>query len=785
MASNTRDAGVSRLSIGFRHLVDWGSETNSSRTTQGLTPFQSTTSSLSQYIKYNMKGESESLALPGGGFPRAEAAVYTGLHNEIPLDYSSNPDWFNRYVRQMEYIVAEQNIGGENANPGIPTRRWIYGSPSGPKGGKAWKQHSAGDPNTPTFERLLKADVEQPINILYTKLYFNLLRSMGRLQGQSLQNVLRFIESDDPALRRMANSLIIGLLRSEIPFDEAAEEAVSASVEAAGGRLGGASKQEILAELTGRGLAVIAGHAQLGGSDPVDVLFHEDVEISWPDPVNGPNSITVRLVELTEEDWTDGGHHGTGYGTSGLTTAPAIMDYYNDERIPQYNNIISLVKNFVDAMEPTSGGLSTSGNMRETQEAQYRRTANQLASNLLKHKSLSGGARGSTDDLFIVLSQGIAQEEAWAASMLGATDELMLKDLVFVLHHMGNAGTIYDDPRFGPQSDFEVNQYGEMVSFDQGNGEEYSVIINFRVRADGGFEQLQNGDVAVTQQSINDILLAVWRSQYTDAQLDEAFQLATTARGMSAFASYFTEQAGVAATVYGSSRFTARADAAIPAHMDNLMYVFFHVGNAKMKKGMNKLLKDMRSEADTFSSSLRASLSSELSNRWPNFAWGSSNRRYGGGNDDRTHSEGRYPPMALARQFSLGIDFGHGGQFFPQVDTNRTEDGNQMWPFQTDAEYEAEHGFSMFANSAQRSADGIQGGTPNRKRVRPEHGVTDFEQAAIANYSGSLRLSHWWRAAPVVWSSGDTARTPPPDPLEFVWAAPYVVWQHYQVSGSA
>ena len=55
IATKSREAGVSRLSIGFRHLVDWGKETHSSVVRPDITgPFSQTNSSLTQYLNYNM-----------------------------------------------------------------------------------------------------------------------------------------------------------------------------------------------------------------------------------------------------------------------------------------------------------------------------------------------------------------------------------------------------------------------------------------------------------------------------------------------------------------------------------------------------------------------------------------------------------------------------------------------------------------------------------------------------------------------------------------------------------
>jgi hypothetical protein len=214
------------------------------------------------------------------------------------------------------------------------------------------------------------------------------------------------------------------------------------------------------------------------------------------------------------------------------------------------------------------------------------------------------------------------------------------------------------------------------------------------------------------------------------------------------------------------------------------MYMFFHGGNALMKKGMMKLMGEMEKIGKEYSSTLRPALWGKISNRWPTYAWGAANTKYGGVNNDRTHSGPKYPPMSLARQHSLKFDFGQGKQFFPQIDSPKKAEGQQMWPFQTEEEYRTEHGFSPYAGTAERMAAGFQGKGPKRKRIPPVHGVTDFEQAAKDDYASKLYLD-WWRAAPVMWSPDWESRAmTTPDPLEFVWAAPYVTWQHYQMSGS-
>ena len=77
--------------------------------------------------------------------------------------------------------------------------------------------------------------------------------------------------------------------------------------------------------------------------------------------------------------------------------------------------------------------------------------------------------------------------------------------------------------------------------------------------------------------------------------------------------------------------------------------------------------------------------------------------------------------------------------------------------------------------------------SPRRKRIPAEFGKTDFDAMARSaapgihpQYSG-----RWWTASTPSWWPNRPARQPTAsDPLEFIWAAPYVTWQHYQMSGS-
>jgi len=791
--NQNRRVGVSRLSIGFRHLMDWDRETTGSRLTDsaGQQGFSTTNSMLHYNLTGNIPGATKggvgAATMAGGGMPRAENAIVSFLGQELP-HFQARPEWFESYIRQMEYLIAEQGISGENSNPAVPTRRWIYGVPMGPSGGKRFEEHGmAGDAKQPVFERLLQGGGAtgpgSSASRIYGLFYAHLARGMGILTDSELQNALKFLQDRDPALMEMGRSMVKGHLEDFGDWEEV-ETRVTEAIEAAGGSLSGASRQEIIAELTGMGLVVQTSHGQLGGSNPMDVLFNDPVTVSWPDPVNGPNEITMRLADITEEDWTKGGHHGTGKGTSGLTSAPAIRAYYNggEGRIQQYNRIINLVRDFTLAM---GGGTQTAGSIAagETQDAWYRRRAAQIASNLIKHTNKSGqspSARGSMDDLFIVLSQGVAAEEAWASSMDGAIEDITLKDLEFVLHHMGSANAIYEDARL--DDNFTVNQYGELIAFDQGNDEEFTVIINFNVNSDGTIAQLGTNDVAVVQQSINDIFLSVWRGNLTNPQVDEAIQLAITTASMDEFGGYFVETAASGAPGRWVS-FVARADATIPTQMDDMMYTFFNIGTAQMEMSMQQLLTDIAAEADAYSSTLRDSLSTELQNSWPSYAWGSrgqGNTDFGNWqqspsiHSDRSHTSPTWVPTGLSMQNVHGIDFGAGRRFFPQFGDDST-----LWPFQNNEQYSTEHGFGLDSWPADRAAAGHEGKMPNRKRVQPVMGSTDFNEFTPPSEENK-RTGDWSD----LWSRDGTSQPPDPDPLEFVWAAPYVVWQHYQRSGS-
>ena len=176
-----RRVGVSRLSIGFRHLMDWSKETRGSNLTEprGGPNFQNSRSDMSMEFRLQgIPGASRSQAtvagsssgtatMPGGGMPRAENTVFGYLDQELP-EAQQSPQWFDKYVRQMEYIIAEQGISGENANPGIPTRRWIYGIPSRPQGGSVIGTHSTGgDARTPHLAELIRNSAQERISNIY------------------------------------------------------------------------------------------------------------------------------------------------------------------------------------------------------------------------------------------------------------------------------------------------------------------------------------------------------------------------------------------------------------------------------------------------------------------------------------------------------------------------------------------------------------------------------------------------------------------------------------------
>ena len=136
-------------------------------------------------------------------------------------------------------------------------------------------------------------------------------------------------------------------------------------------------------------------------------------------------------------------------------------------------------------------------------------------------------------------------------------------------------------------------------------------------------------------------------------------------------------------------------------------------------------------------------------------------------------------------QNHFGIDFGN-RRFWPQFG-----DDKSLWPKQTDEQYEAEHGFSVGATTAERAAAGHVGKSPNRKRERlPDMtNATNYPIDFVEEDERENGVTNipWYRGVnDGVWSPGGQDLQPgPPDPLEFVWAAPYVVWQHYQRSGSA
>ncbi len=816
--SHGKDAGVSRLSVGFRHLMDWGRETNNSIITKGMGPLrrppEQLDSRLEKWLRYNMKS-GDSSGLPGGGFPRAEAAIITGLRAETPeqAGFTKTPEWFDNYIRQMEYAIAEQTPGhlsGKHSNPALPSRRWIYGTPR-----RRPKLHSAGDIHQPTFEKLLKDETEidsenisGPIHQVYTQVYLHMLASLNEVQPKEMENLIKFLMKQDEegqmeGLAGMGTSMLRGMMRDpafEGKVDEKVESMVAKrfgteEARKAEGLSNAKSRQELLALLTKIGLVVETGHGELGGSEPMDVLFNKELELYYPDPDKPPKTIKIRLADITEEDWTKPGHHGTGTGKTQMKTEKEIKEHYNKKggRIETYNSLIKMVRKYVD-MQSQNSGLPGKGSGKgptssdQTWDAWYRRRATQIASDIqqnvgLKSKDARTGtaasSRGQQDLLRLELTEWLASGDAWFSENNIALENITAEDLKHVLHHMGSANAFYETA--GEELGLKVTEYGEMIAFDQGDGEEFTVVINFNVyqRGDnaGLVKELATADIAIIKRSLVEIFLSFWAKNggLTDQQAYEAWDLVSTVSGMSGFASYFAEVVGVATAIPGSERkrFTVRADAAIPSYMDDLMYMFFHGGNNLMKKGMLKLMSEMDKIARQYSSTLRPQLWGKLSDRWPTYAWGAQNTTYGGGsNDDRMHSGPKFPPKGFSLQRETGLDFGQQRQFFPQEGDKMLEDAEA---------YTARTGF---AEPFTLQDDGTR--SPRRKRITAEFGKTDFEQMAFSEAPGVHHQysGRWWTASTPSWWPDARARNVSTDPLEFVWAAPYVTWQHYQMSGS-
>ena len=837
-ASKGKDAGVSRLSVGFRHLMDWSRETPESIVTNPGRGYYNSNSSLTWKLHYNMT-QGEASKLPGGGFPRAEAAIVTGLKAETPdqAGFQPSPAWFDKYVRQMEYAITEQSPGhlqGSRSNPGIPSRRWIYGTPNKPT------RHGGGDIHQPVWEEIIKNQTKigeaegggGPIGQIYTKIYMNMLKSLNKVQPKEMQNLIRFLMEQDKdseeGLGGMGASMLKGMLKDLEPLDEKAQDLIAKDYgteekREATGVSSAKSRQELLAILSDIGLVVGTGHGQLGGSEPMDVLFHKEHTIKYPDPDDGPNKIKIRLADITEEDWTKPGHHGTGTGKKQTDTKKDILNHYNIDdgsgqgRIKNYNNLIKMIRRYVDITTKESGISGKRGGLGSDQhwDAWYRRRATQIASDLyttsktpekitgeMKKGAPRTGtgaeARGRQDLLKLELNTWLATGDAWFTESMKAMEKVSTEDLKHVLHHMGSANAMYEFEQSKDElGKYDVNRdgYGEMIAFNQATDppEEFTVIINFSMTKGGLVKKLAEADVAIVKQSLQALFMNFWSTILTPAQQYEAWDLLTTVSGMTTFTSYFAETAGVA-TAAGKTakRWTVRADAAIPGYMDDLMYMFFHGGNALMKKGMVNLLNDMDRIARAYSSTLRPKLWEKISSRWPTYAWGARHDKYGGGaNTDRQYSDSKFPPKGFSLQEKLlgNSIFGDNNVFFPQEGEKDIE---------TPDEYTGRTGFAE-PWTLQEQGVGIQTAdgrwrSPKRISVPAVHGKTDFEAASI-HLSGNTASTHaqysgrWWTAGTPSWWTEDgrgmMSRQPTSqDPLEFVWAAPYATWQHYQMSGS-
>ena len=847
-----RDVGVSRISVGFRHLMDWTASIGMNKYIEN---------NLRMYQAYDIKG-TDAGRIPGGGFPRAEFALYAGLNElkggggskeHVPSDLFSGTGYgsgkkelqqgaaLSTHTQQLEYLVATGEVPGSRARPDVPTRRWLYGIPDFYT--NQW--HSAGDAKQPHLEKELKDDTG---GIWHSELSGNLWHRFGRhfnkFSEHTLEQLGKFIESGDAAGAAMGYSMIKGHLRDLIPAEERgefeteqgftpAEAKVLREMEKLGGHgaiKSGKSKQEMLVEMTESGYVVITDHTKLGGSEAFDVLFHEPLKIEY----DGPNSpIEMKLVDLTEVDWSKGYKGGRGKkspkkaggGKYDLETAGGITEYYNKDRIPHFNNIINFVRKFVDTASgtPPSGDRGTD----QTTDAWYRRRATQIASDIksplpkgTKRTGTSAGARGKSDDLTLVLNDMLeskAIEDAWVAEMFSGIDAVLKEDISHVLHHMGSANALYEDAR---REDFIVDEYGQMFSYGGG-----TVAINFKVNEDGEIEDLKEGDVAVIEKGLNDILLSVWTKSKTEGglgfselQILEARQLFETAAGMSNFRGYFIEEVGSAMSEYGTGqKFQARVDSAVPLKMDLLMQTLFLAGSVALKEEIKGLKNDMKGVSERYSETLRGKLIGNLGANWPTDSWGSRHQKYSGGQSntpasDFIHSDTWSPPTALSHQFKHGLDFKVGGQpkkgaaaqFIPQVG-----DAQWMGTQETDEQFFNRVGYLPSAtpeeraaaqNIPYRDAQGRPNQIPSQKRTRHPAvmGQTDFEaaarQEADVGGGGRSRSRMWWyysasgyQRGSSIWRPNENLSEPSPvsrSDLGFVWAAPYLVYQHYQKSGS-
>jgi len=651
----------------------------------------------------------------GGGVDTAKAGVIAKLMGEPqagklvgqPDETIMPTDEFSGQER-MEYLIAAHNVrgSGSNINPTVPTRRWIYGRP---RKGAIPKHKKAGDAVQPQLERLMEHYVSKTTGEYGGS--GSAMQPINRLWGAFWRRFEAYMSNEAPSEMAQIMSQLDPL--SEGGYTSEGMQVVLDRLDQ-GGSILGDSYQEIAADL-GRANAHTTNlqnraHTQLGGAQRFDQVWRAGV--SFP-TLSGEDIEIKEIADIEEGNWfAEKVHHSIGpagarKGASGydLSDPEDIRGHYNDNRIPLFNRIMSMVRDFArqaagDApLDPQSGGVSTG----ETSNAWYRRQAVFYGTQINKIGRGTGGSemvgskagqfgfsspssgtrpsvpsntavfydsqtqrletfglnpyaqteRGNMRALQQVLNEAIA--DGIYSEWFGQNESVSYADLVFVLHHMGSVNALYDD-LLTSNPNLIVREYSELMLYDNGGGE-WTLVINFGMDNDGFFNELGEGDVAIIPMSLEQIYM---EAVNTSSQLenDNALDAAALSVFMSRMRGWLIPETAKARIIHGSHRFTCKADAAIPGQMSALAEAFMMMGDNAAATYINQLQSDMRGVSVSFSSLLRGSVLGQLRGRWPSYAWGSGAGRSTSRNPDLLHSPSTHPPaLYVGQRADAGVKF--------------------------------------------------------------------------------------------------------------------------------
>ena len=393
----------------------------------------------------------------------------------------------------------------------------------------------------------------------------------------------------------------------------------------------------------------------LGGANPMDLVMEGDSRFLGT-TVSGESFEGSKISDIAEGNWfSEADDHGkgspavrnawlksdAGKGMS-LSNEAGIMKFYNDDRIPTYNKLMDVILRF----GADTGGDANSQAARElrqksgeSREAWYRRQAVFWATqinNLVGEKKGADQKKGSRTGTYMkdnfgeglnfgpagegtrplvdsdtvknpysmtergnasalhtiinaALSEGLYAEEA------DGLEKASLEDISFVLHHMGSVGAEYGKQFMYDEllkEGFELNEYGEIMAFSDGQND-YTLAINFKMDKDGKFSPLSKNDVGIITRTQFDIYTEAW-ANLPQAARAEALELAVISKTMGSINDFFLMETARARTIQDAYRFTCKADAAIPAILDELMENFLLLADSEAAKQIGYLKKHMK-----------------------------------------------------------------------------------------------------------------------------------------------------------------------------------------------